>query len=227
MNYVFIHCTCMSIYKDILRDILHKIIFSSLYEKITKIYIFAILKDESETELREYVSQFGNKVELKKCQKKGYEDFTLNNIKNYTNDNDNVLYLHTKGVTKYDKSILDLGQYGAYQIDNLYDNVYDWVTLMLYFLIYKHEEALEYLKIYDVVGVNYYECPGTARHFSGNFWWAKASYIKTLEDCPENEENEIWILKNNYGSCKSMYNSIPNIFGYGHYFKAWKLTQYI
>ena len=89
----------------------------------------------------------------------------------------NVLYLHTKGVTRYNKPIED------------------WTNYMLYFNVTKFEDRLNELKNHDCTGVNLWgdpkdllEKPDTwgygksPQHYSGNFWWSNSSHIEKLND---------------------------------------------
>jgi hypothetical protein len=70
-----------------------------------------------------------------------------------------VLYLHTKGISRYyDK--------------NLTKNIKAWTDYMTYFLIEKHDECIKFLDTYYTVGVNLLK-----NHYSGNFWWAMSDYL--------------------------------------------------
>ena len=74
---------------------------------------------------------------------------------------DKILYLHSKGVTK-----------------NTNKNITAWVDYMEYFLIEKYKRCLDSLEKVQTVGVDYHKEP--MKHYSGNFWWANCSYIKTI-----------------------------------------------
>ena len=50
---------------------------------------------------------------------------------------------------------------------------------MEYYLIKNFKFCLEKLNDYDIVGVGYMT-KIIGPHFSGNFWWSKGSYYKTL-----------------------------------------------
>jgi GR25 family glycosyltransferase involved in LPS biosynthesis len=122
-----------------------------------------------------------------------FELETINLIRTFSENQEcDVLYLHTKGITQ--KS----------------PNVTDWVNMMLYFLVEKTEECVEKLKEYDTVGCNLYlhshECRS---HYSGNFWWAKTSYLRTLPylSMISSHEAEIWLLMNHKCKWYSMHNS--------------------
>ena len=114
-----------------------------------------------------------------------------------------ILYFHTKGVTK----------------ESL--NGESWRLYMEYFVIDKWKECIEYLNNYDAVGSNLkilgpttwsdgtqsWEKEGT-QHFVGNFWWANASYVNTLNDeflkSDFRLDREFWIGTGN-GKMKSLY----------------------
>ncbi len=72
-----------------------------------------------------------------------------------------LMYIHTKGVGK-----------------ELNPCIEDWVHYMNYFCIEKWKEAVEKLETYDTTGVDL--LPEPTLHYSGNFWWARASYLQTL-----------------------------------------------
>jgi len=133
------------------------------------------------------------------------ETETLESLRDFCKNHPDykVLYLHTKGVTK--ESI----------------NAESWRLMMEYFVVDKWKECVEYLNEYDAVGSNLkilgpttwgdgsqtWEKAGT-KHFVGNFWWANASYVNTLDDgFLESDfrlDREFWIGTGN-GNMKSLY----------------------
>lgn len=96
-----------------------------------------------------------------------------------------VLYLHTKD--------------NSYPDDSPYlKNIGDWVNYMLYFLVRHYQWPLIALKRSDIVGCNYGAEPRS--HFSGNFWWARTSYIQKLDvnnGLSAYEDAEFWPLTGN------------------------------
>lgn len=80
-------------------------------------------------------------------------------------DSDYILYLHTKGASKQDNQ-----------------NVISWRQLMNYFNI---EKCKNIFKIFEKTSYNTYGVllgnAGKWKLYSGNFWWAKASYLKTIQ----------------------------------------------
>jgi hypothetical protein len=110
-----------------------------------------------------------NKFEkIRDVRSKGNEFVTLDLIekdKQKFGDSDYILYIHTKGASK----------------QNL-ENVVSWRHLMNYFNIEKYKNIF---KIFEKTDYNTYGVLlGTAgkwKLYSGNFWWAKSSYLKTIK----------------------------------------------
>jgi hypothetical protein len=115
-----------------------------------------------------------------------YEYETLSRIRSYCQNNDGMAwYIHTKGVSKtseewirnemFYKDVLKVDS-----LDRLQRNEREWRLYMQHFVIKKHNACIEVLGKNDVAGASWREepCP----HFSGNFWWARASYIRGLDD---------------------------------------------
>ena len=138
-----------------------------------------------------------------------YENPTINKMKLFAQQNPDsyILYLHTKG-NSYDTEI---------------QSINDWTDMMLYFLVENHKTCINKMyEQYDSIGCNYSESP--SRHYPGNFWWGKSSYIKTLnllsEDIPSKMAPEFWLLQNE-----------PNIYtihssGVNHYHELYPRSKY-
>ena len=107
-----------------------------------------------------------------------------------------VLYVHTKGA--------------SYEAPSAH--VADWRRMLLHFLVEKHDQARAALETHDVVGCNFLDHP--ARHFSGNFWWARASHLKSLPPVQNGERHqaEWWVLGTDSARITSLHNS-----GVNHY----------
>lgn len=146
------------------------------------------------------------------------ETETLISLRDFCKKNQNhkVLYFHMKGVTK--ESI----------------NGESWRLMMEYFVIDRWKECVNFLDTYDAVGSNLkilgpttwsdgtesYEKVGI-EHFVGNFWWANASYITTLDDSFLTSnfrlDREFWIGSGK-GKMKSLYQ--PNDYEpYTHFYR--------
>jgi beta-1,4-mannosyl-glycoprotein beta-1,4-N-acetylglucosaminyltransferase len=143
-----------------------------------------------------------------------FEYPSLNLIKQISKDNPDsyILYLHTKGITRYGEHL---------------NNVNDWINMMLYFLVEKYDECINQLnQNYDTVGCNYHlathYCPV---HYSGNFWWSKSNYIDKLHLLDETNVDkayaEFWLFKSN-----PKYYTIHSSGNVHHYFESYPMERY-
>lgn len=109
-----------------------------------------------------------NKFEkIRDVRSKGNEFVTLDLIekdKEKFSDSDYILYIHTKGASKQDNQ-----------------NVISWRHLMNYFNI---EKVKNVFKLFEKTDYNTYGVllgnAGKWTIYSGNFWWMKADYAKTI-----------------------------------------------
>jgi len=159
-NVCFIHSWNNNIHQTKMLDyIIDYIKDAKLYHVLDVIYVMNIGNKIQQ-------SKYGDKVQVINYSKNN-ELFELQTIKlmhtfSELNPDCNVLYLHTKGVS----------------YNTISENIMDWINMMLYFNVKLFHKNLILLERYDVLGCNYQEKP--RKHFSGNFWWAKSSYIKNL-----------------------------------------------
>ncbi len=119
-----------------------------------------------------------------------------------------IWYGHTKGITK-------IGTWCE-------ENVWDWLEYLLYFNFEQWRTAVEVLNgSWNTYGVNLRLQPET--HYSGNFWWAKSSYLKTLplEIGSEYLDSEMWIGRSGYFKGYNAFESYVN-----HYSQSYKRVQY-
>jgi len=179
-NSIFFHIATVNHYQKIVDEIISGIFKSGLVNEIDHINI-GIVGNGS-------VILPENKINI--LYKNGdlslFEFPTLNFLKQFAKDNEdyNILYLHTKG-TNLDTPPIN-----------------DWRKYMLYFLVDKYKECFDVLKEYDSCGVDLRNKP--TLHYSGNFWWSKSEYIKTLKefkDMPiiidDRHKSEFWICSGN------------------------------
>ena len=125
------------------------------------------------------------------------------------NENTNILYLHTKGLLY----IHDPVRFKYNQ---------DWTNMMLYFLVKRYQTCLKIMKTNDCIGCNYNECH--AKHFSGNFWWSKSSYIKNLKPLTldlQRHQAEFWLLSGKDVKYHVLHNSNVN-----HYQEPYPESKY-
>jgi hypothetical protein len=143
----------------------------------------------------------------------------------------NVCYVHTKGVTKPG-----------------WVNVDDWRKYMSYFVIDKWGDRVNDLKEYDCTGVNLhgthenYETPpetwghsgifGAPLHYSGNFWWSKSTHIRKIGDInkwPPDEDYQKWRMMCEMWLCQpkdSKYHCTWNS-NVNHYIERYTEENYI
>ena len=108
-------------------------------------------------------------IVVKENDNKTEETDTLRALYDYCRENPGayVLYMHTKGASR----------------KNTYTE--DWRYLMEYFCIHQWQKAIKALdKGHETAGANYQRdtSMGYHPHYSGGFWWAKASYVATCLD---------------------------------------------
>jgi hypothetical protein len=134
------------------------------------------------------------------------ETETLMSLRDFAfkNPDYKILYLHTKGASK----------------NTL--NSQSYRLMMEYFVIDRWKECVEHLNEYDCVGQTWIingdtiwsdgtRVPNTKNigHFSGNFWWANASYINRLDhnylETGYRLDREFWIGTGNNYKVKSLY----------------------
>ena len=107
-----------------------------------------------------------DKTKIRDIRSHGNEFVTLDLLesdKEKFDDSDYILYIHTKGASK--------------QKDINYNNIISWRHLMNYFNI---EKVKNIFKIFDKTEFNTSGVLLKNHFYSGNFWWAKASYLKTI-----------------------------------------------
>lgn len=195
---------CVNDFNERFVNTYDKICKSSLLQKVESINVVAVGDNK---EKAKDLFKFFEKVNIRTGTNNGSESDTLKLLWNTCQKEDiNVLYLHSKGVTKPN-----------------FNNVKDWANLMEYFLIEKHEQCLEALETHDVCGVNYFN---TKPHYSGNFWWATSKHIKRLKELKVEKIDrlycEYWLFDiDAVIKRKEIYNS-----GINHYYEPFPRQRY-
>lgn len=160
--HVFYHLATGPHWRSIWDEMMQDIIRSGLYDKATSIQVGVIGPEAEHFQVDE------SKVEIRyrSLDISEFEAPTLHLLQKHCIDHpdDRVCYLHSKGVISGAKN----------------PRVTDWRKYMTYFNVCQYEDCITQLDAADVCGVNWYDRPW--KHFSGNFWWANASYISTLCD---------------------------------------------
>jgi len=214
--FVFMHVCNLNDGVKIFKKQLERVMNSKIYNDIKKIYVCWVGKYNNEVKTN-------SKIEVKVLSDDitNYEFLTINKIKEVINHYDKeykVLYIHNKGTNKSGNS-------------NVIDS---WKELMEYFLIDEGLYCVKGLEYFDTIGCNIINQsdnedskinPQHAYHYSGNFWWSKSSYIKSLPFLQIEENNEYrkkkryqcenWILSNiNNKNIGIIYQDNTNIHPY-------------
>ena len=216
-NYCYIHACNINNGLDILKELLDKIVSSTLDTVLEKIRI-SILGPISKSTL-DNILKYNPKIEIIYTNNniKLYEYPTLKLIHQFSIEHDdcNILYIHTKGASK----------------PHVKGEV-SWRHYMSYFTLEKYKECLHILDNgYDTVGCDLKTGSNKFKylHYAGNFWWATSKYLgKKLPD-PQQfvtqqyyfRESKIyrfhaeeWIMMNNNVKAYCFYNSNRDLIKY-------------
>jgi hypothetical protein len=165
-NNIFIHAAILERCNDRIIEYLDSIYKSELLENVEHLFICFVGNGDipiTKTELLKYNGY--EKIKLLKVSNNllDYELPTLQNMYEFCKNNkdSNVLYLHTKNVGKEINLCIE-----------------DQIEYMLHFNIIKWQDCINKLLEHDTCGVDLRNEP--TLHYSGNFWWAKSSYLASL-----------------------------------------------
>lgn len=191
--YIYIHITCINNYQEIIDNMMKKIKESDLYNHVKEIKITLIGDNNFELDDKMKIIYSGKLGE--------YENKTIELI-DCEDENEPILYLHSKGVTK-----------------PTHQGIKDWTDLLIYYLIEQWKICIEGLKYYDTVGINLYVEPQL--HYSGNMWWTTMKHIKNIEKIKYEKylDSEMYICKK--GKHLSLWNSNVN-----HYLQRYTSENY-
>ena len=140
-------------------------------------------------EKKEILPFLNNKIKLvyHSTNLKEYEKPTINKLLEFSKkskESYNVLYLHSKGVSKK---------------EHMSECIKYWRLMMSYYLVTNYKKCLNHLKKYDTVGCNlsmgffnekrdkyprWWNCRFNNEehfiHYSGNYWWSKTDFLKKI-----------------------------------------------
>lgn len=161
-TYLYYHICQLGDWQRVAREQLRAILDSGLYDAVDGLYVgvlgpsVLVLPEKCEIV---YTSPDVAEAELPTLdhlhQRAMEEDFT-------------VLYLHTKGVSSGLQGKNPLAQQA-------------WRKYMEYFVVGQWQRCLSELQAHDAVGVQWSpRTPTHNGHYSGNFWWARSDYLRTL-----------------------------------------------
>lgn len=213
---IFYHLYQAKHWERLYQEQINSLIISGLYDKCDFIHIGINGDQELPFVL--------DKMRVHYNDNKILEANTLQSLWEFCKNNPNykILYYHSKGVTHLDN-------YHCEYTTNA------WRIYLEYFVLHKWKQCIQDLNEYDCVGAEWentaklynpstnYSKDDILPHYKGNFWWAKASYINTLDIdyiyCGEKEElryrSEWWIGTNN-PNFKSYHTSGKNLYDFNY-----------
>lgn len=177
---------CLRNYIEIVKEQL-ECLNKGLLDKTDKLIIFITnYNKEKCVELDDILINYSNKLILVKSEHNLFEKFAINNYKNYITETDYYLYyFHTKGLKDKNDPL--------FRVFSSRRKILDYYTLIQY------DINIKLLEEYDAVGCSLHRYP--KKHFSGNFWWSKSSYLQNLGKINDKYLSpEMYILSNN--NCK-------------------------
>jgi hypothetical protein len=187
---IYYHMALFGNYEEVIKNTLNKIANSNLYIEAESINVGMLRKNHS--------ISFDGRPKIKVVyESDNFEEFeypTLSKLHEHAIAEDGYfLYIHTKGVSDTTGGVCSR----------------DWRNYMEYFTIENWRTCTKLLEEYDTVGVNYKNDP--YKHYSGNFWWAKSSYLRTLPKIKKTSrfDCEAWIGSGDINAC-SLHNSNLN-----------------
>lgn len=195
--YGFYHICCFENWTEIVIEQVNSLVSSPLFPLVNEIYVCVLISDIKNNDIQILKGILPNKftIEIIDTNFKNYEYPILKFMhQKAQNDDFYAFYFHSKGVS----------------VNKNRRGVPFWRKELEYFLFYKHELMLKAFELnYNTYGANLRAFPiWNNPHFSGNFWFAKSSYIKTLPLIPVDINDryfaEEWIGKN-----KEMHPYVP------------------
>jgi len=227
-NYIFYHIFLETNWYDIVLEQLERLHNSGLLKtsklKIGVVYGYGVDKESNTKKLNTILENFYNYeimfIEPNGCCGESPTLKELSDLSKTTNENLNILYLHTKGVTQH-QSEREVP-------------VSEWRKMMEYFLVDKWEDCITKLNEgYDCCGINYQNHAANIKKetkliqiFNGNFFWVNSEYVKKLDDTILFEHRysaENWVLSTEH-KCFSFLN-VPASFNlYYNVFQDYKTT---
>ena len=187
---------CANNYLDVVKEQID-ILNNGLINITTKVLIFITnYNQETCLELDNILSN-NDKFVLIKSPDNLYEKYAINNYKQYITEKEYYLYyFHTKGLKDIN--------------DPLFHVFKSRRQILNYYTLVQYNINIELLKTYDAVGCSLHLYP--KKHFSGNFWWSKSSYLENLENINDKYLSpEMYVLSNNNCKYISLANDTNNI----------------
>tara|TARA_R110000803_G_scaffold136671_2_gene203583 strand:+ start:352 stop:981 length:630 start_codon:yes stop_codon:yes gene_type:complete len=205
--HIFYHLWCTEFSIEVFIDAFNKIKESELYDNIVTLHVNLTGPYSNQVKVNSIFND--PKISVTNLQiDSSSEVDTLNLLKSKCRELKDiyVLYLHSKGASKRGNATVEA-----------------WKNYMEYFNIERWEDCINKLhkESYNTCGVNLQSEPKL--HYSGNFWWATAEYINTLNEVPYNNRLycEMWLLDTINPKSYSLHNS-----GINHYNECYLESEY-
>lgn len=210
---VFYHICAINHVMTVVKTHVMMMHMSGLYDSADAIYCCICGDPPLIQEVTEFLTTAGKKFVIHKVapNDKSYERLTLYAMHDLLTTDDYALYFHSKSVSRlYPEQM---------------SNVEDWVRMLSYHVIKRHEKSVQLLRSgYDVVGCNYHNANGGCPwHFSGNFWWVRGEYYLSLPRYigPNYCDPEFYVCSK-YHRGYSLFNSDVD-----HHHTPFKLEKYV
>lgn len=182
----FWHICMINNYMEIITEQLQLLVSSGLYEKSSSIFVGCAGTTTDLMKTGELFTDYPKIKLMSLFPVKEYEFSTLKIIKNEADTGEDffAFYIHTKSVTHPN---IEGGKH--------------WRDYMNYYIITQWKTAFDKLKFgFDTCGVKLLQ-KTFPMHYSGNFWWAKSTYVKRLPaidslNKKDRFEAEMWLCKN-------------------------------
>lgn len=164
---VYMHINDLPGAWNVLEDQINRMAESGLLDAAERVILCTNGLPQSFEAVKQTLKEFSN-IEFAHVADNAikFEYPTLNKLKqdcDATEEDFYICYLHLKGLTKLNDP-----------------NVIDWRNYMEYWNIDRWKECVAALDDdCETVGTNFIETPWP--HYSGNFWWSHANYIKRLD----------------------------------------------
>lgn len=169
---IFYHVYQSENWKRLFQEQINSLVISGLYHACDFIHIGINGEEILPIHLPKFKIHYNTNKILEADTLKSLHSFCVDNPKH------RVLYFHTKGATKDN--------------DPLFVNITKWRYYLEYFTIYRWKNCITALEQHDTAGAEYIFYSGLTNqdtgvteyeknpHYAGNYWWANANYISSL-----------------------------------------------
>lgn len=212
---VFYHICPMNHAYQVVVEHIMAMHYSGLYDVVEGIYCcLGGGNPDVAASIKKFLHTAGKKIHILRDEPNdtSYERLTLLEMHEHVADSDCILYIHSKGVSV-----------GTENPESS-ERKSDWNRVLSYFLIKYHAICVNVLCAgFDLIGPNYDKRGIYPLHFSGNMWWVRGSYYKSLpkQIGPGYLDPEFYVCQNN-----------PTVFGMhntheDHHANTYKLERYV